>query len=74
MTTTAPWAAPDHAAHMAAQLAAMPIMAATVFVRDSQGRRWRVFRLSAEAWQLSLGGMTFVRCLTGAVQVMEVEV
>jgi len=72
--TTAPWAAPDHAAQLAAQLAAMPVMEATVFVRDSQGRRWRVFRLSAEAWQVSLGGMVYVRCLSGAVQVMEVEV
>ena len=72
--TTAPWAAPDYAAHMAAQLAAMPVMSATVFIRDSQGRRWRVFRLSAEAWQVSLGGMTCIRCLSGAVQVMEVEV
>ena len=69
---TAPWAAPDHAAHLAAQLAAMPIVTAgVVMVRDSQGRRWSVLRLSAQTWQLTLGGMTFVRCLAGAVQVME---
>ena len=71
---TAPWATQDYATRLAAQLAAMPVMAATVFVRDSQGRRWRVFRISAEAWQLSLGGMVYVHCLSGAVQVMEVEV
>jgi hypothetical protein len=71
---TAPWAAPDHAAHLAAQLAAMPIVAAgVIMVRDSQGRRWSVLRLSAQTWQLSLGKMTYVRCLVGAVQVMEVE-
>jgi ribosomal protein S11 len=69
--TAAPWAAPDYAAHMAAQLAAMPIMAVTVFVRDSQGRRWSVLRLSPHTWQLSIGDMTYVRCLAGAVQVME---
>jgi hypothetical protein len=72
--TTAPWAAPDYAAHMAAQLAALPIMGLTAYVRDSQGRRWSVLRLSPQTWQLSLDSMTYVRCLSGAVQVMEVEV
>ena len=69
---TAPWAAPDYATRLAAQLAAMPIVTAgAVMVRDSQGRRWAVLRLSPQTWQLSLGGMMFVRCLSGAVQVME---
>jgi len=73
--TTAPWANQDYAAHMAAQLAAMPIMTAgVVMVRDSQGRRWSVLRLSPQAWQVSLNGTMYVRCLAGAVQVMEVEV
>jgi hypothetical protein len=71
--TTAPWAAPDYATRLAAQLAAMPVMGLTAYVRDSQGRRWSVLRLSAHTWQLSLGKMTYVRCLVGAVQVMEVE-
>ena len=70
--TTAPWATPNHAAQLAAQLAAMPIVTAgAVMVRDSQGRRWSVLRLSPQTWQLSLGKMTYVRCLVGAVQVME---
>jgi len=68
---TAPWATPDYAAHMAAQLAALPIMGLMAYVRDSQGRRWSVLRLSPQTWQLTLGKMTFVRCLSGAVQVME---
>ena len=72
MTTAAPWAAPNHAAQLAAQLAAMPIVTAgAVMVRDSQGRRWSVLRLSAQTWPVSLSKMTFVRCLAGAVQVME---
>ena len=71
---TAPWATQDHAAQLAAQLAVMPIMGLTAYPRDSQGRRWAVLRLSPQTWQLSLDGMMFVRCLTGAVQVMEVEV
>jgi len=32
-----------------------------------------VLRLSPHTWQLSLDSMTYVRCLAGAVQVMEVE-
>jgi hypothetical protein len=69
--TTAAWATEDYAAHMAAQLAAMPVMGLTAYVRDSQGRRWSVLRLSAHTWQVSWHGMTYVRCLVGAVQVME---
>ena len=69
---TAPWAAPDYAAYLAAQLAAMPVLfVSSVFVRDSQGRRWAVLRLTPHTWQISLDGMLYVRDLAGAVAVME---
>jgi len=72
MTTTAPWAAPNHAAHLAAQLVAMPIVTAgAVMVRDSQGRRWAVLRLSAQQWHISLDSKSHVCRLAEAVQVME---
>ena len=71
-TTTAPWAAPDHAAHLAAQLVAMPVSEIlTVWMRDSWDRQWAVRRLAATQWQAQRGGTLFIGGLSAAVELME---